>query len=152
MRLKKYLRYGQKLSCENEGCAAKFTTALGYLSHKKICGVKEEDREKFVCEECGKEYTSMPGLSYHLKAKHTQVMNGQTVIGTKSSLVLQTLLRNCKRYMPLIPASLDHSSLLEGYIFCYLLQTEPVESDNIDNADKVKGSCRHLLTQMNNRN
>ena len=90
MRLKKYLRYGQKLSCENEGCGAKFTTALGYLSHKKICGVKEEDREKFVCEECGKEYTSMPGLSYHLKAKHTQVMNGHAVIGPKLSLVLQT--------------------------------------------------------------
>ena len=73
MLLKRRLNAGQKLTCKNKGCGAKFTTALGYQMHVKTCGVKEDEREKFTCEICGKAYISMPGLSYHLKAKHIQV-------------------------------------------------------------------------------
>lgn len=67
------MKYGRTLICENEGCEATFTTALGYLTHQKICGVKEEDREKFTCEICDKVYMSSVGLKYHMQAKHTQV-------------------------------------------------------------------------------
>ena len=72
-RLKRLVKSGQSLACPNQGCRAKFTTALGYQSHVKICGIKEEEREKFPCEICGKQYMSYPGLTYHMKAKHTEV-------------------------------------------------------------------------------
>ncbi|RMX60409.1 hypothetical protein pdam_00017117 [Pocillopora damicornis] len=71
-RLKRLVKSGQSLACPNQGCRAKFTTALGYQSHVKICGIKEEEREKFPCEICGKQYMSYPGLTYHMKAKHTE--------------------------------------------------------------------------------
>ncbi|PFX15738.1 General transcription factor 3C polypeptide 2 [Stylophora pistillata] len=70
--LKRLMKSGQSLICTNQGCRAKFTTALGYQCHMKICGIKEEEREKFPCEICGKQYMSYPGLTYHLKSKHSQ--------------------------------------------------------------------------------
>ena len=73
MKLKKRINAGQKLSCKNKGCGAKFTTVLGYNFHKERCGIKEEERQKYACEVCGKEYTTIPGLSYHMKAKHVEV-------------------------------------------------------------------------------
>lgn len=73
-RLKKYLKTKKNyLVCKNEGCGAKYGTAQGFLVHQKICGVKEEEREKFVCDLCGKEYITMPGLTYHMNTKHAQV-------------------------------------------------------------------------------
>ena len=76
-RLKKYLKTKKNyLVCKNEGCGAKYGTAQGFLIHQKICGVKEEEREKFVCDLCGKEYITMPGLTYHMNTKHAQV-NGR---------------------------------------------------------------------------
>lgn len=72
-RLKRLVKNGQKLICQNEGCRAKFNTAPGYLAHQKICGVKDEDREKFPCEICERVYLSSMGLKYHMKAKHTEV-------------------------------------------------------------------------------
>ena len=72
-RLKRLMKPGKSLMCENEGCRAKFSTAAGYLAHQKICGVKEEDREKFTCEICEKVYMSSMGLKYHMQAKHTEV-------------------------------------------------------------------------------
>lgn len=72
-RLKKYLKTKKNyLVCKNEGCGAKYGTAQGFLIHQKICGVKEEEREKFVCDLCGKEYITMPGLTYHMNTKHAQ--------------------------------------------------------------------------------
>ena len=67
------MKPGRSLICGNQGCRAKFSTAAGYLAHQKICGVKEEDREKFTCEICEKVYMSSMGLKYHMQAKHTEV-------------------------------------------------------------------------------
>lgn len=67
------MKRGQTLYCKNEGCRAKFSTAPGYIAHQKICGVKEEEREKFPCEICDKVYMSFPGLQYHMKVNHTEV-------------------------------------------------------------------------------
>ena len=72
-RLQRLVKFGKSLLCQNEGCGAKFTTGLGYLTHQKICGVKEEDREKFTCEICEKVYMSSMGLKYHMQAKHSEV-------------------------------------------------------------------------------
>ena len=44
------------------------------MTHRKTCGIKEEEREKFSCEICGKEYNSVPGLTYHMKTKHVEVL------------------------------------------------------------------------------
>jgi len=44
------------------------------VTHRKTCGIKEEEREKFSCEICGKEYNSVPGLTYHVKTKHVEVL------------------------------------------------------------------------------
>ncbi|XP_078383738.1 uncharacterized protein LOC144666216 isoform X2 [Oculina patagonica] len=71
-RLKRLVKRGQTLYCKNEGCRAKFSTAPGYIAHQKICGVKEEEREKFPCEICHKVYMSFPGLQYHMKVNHTE--------------------------------------------------------------------------------
>jgi len=67
------MKCGKTLICGKEGCRAKFTTAVGYLAHQKVCGVKEEDREKFTCEICEKVYMSSMGLKYHMQVKHTEV-------------------------------------------------------------------------------
>lgn len=72
VRLKRELKTKKYLVCKNKGCGAKYWTAGGYLAHQKICGIKEEEREKFVCDLCGKEYTTRAGLAYHMKAKHAQ--------------------------------------------------------------------------------
>ena len=44
------------------------------MTHRKTCGIREEEREKFSCEICGKEYNSVPGLTYHMKTKHVEVL------------------------------------------------------------------------------
>ena len=39
---------------------------MGYLSHKEKCGKSIEEQTKYLCDICGKEYTTVPGLKYHM--------------------------------------------------------------------------------------
>ncbi|KAJ1122804.1 hypothetical protein NDU88_001277 [Pleurodeles waltl] len=72
-RLRKVLKQLGKLKCPNEGCAATFTSLMGYQYHQKRCGKEPSELEKpvFACRHCEKTYKSKAGHDYHVRSEHT---------------------------------------------------------------------------------
>ncbi|XP_052539536.1 zinc finger protein 512B isoform X2 [Tympanuchus pallidicinctus] len=71
-RLRKVLKQMGKLKCPNEGCAANFSSLMGYQYHQKRCGkqLAEADKPVFSCPHCGKKYKSKAGHDYHVRSEH----------------------------------------------------------------------------------
>nr|XP_016848974.1 PREDICTED: zinc finger protein 512B isoform X3 [Anolis carolinensis]XP_016848975.1 PREDICTED: zinc finger protein 512B isoform X3 [Anolis carolinensis] len=71
-RLRKVLKQMGKLKCPNEGCAATFSSLMGFQYHQKRCGKQPSEVEKplFTCPHCGKTYKSKAGHDYHLRSEH----------------------------------------------------------------------------------
>ncbi|XP_042750274.1 zinc finger protein 512B isoform X5 [Lagopus leucura] len=64
--LKKHMDVCQK------GCAANFSSLMGYQYHQKRCGkqLAEADKPVFSCPHCGKKYKSKAGHDYHVRSEH----------------------------------------------------------------------------------
>nr|XP_056700740.1 zinc finger protein 512B [Euleptes europaea] len=71
-RLRRVLKQMGKLKCPNEGCAATFSSLMGYQYHQKRCGKQPSELEKpvFTCPHCGKVYKSKAGHDYHVRSEH----------------------------------------------------------------------------------
>ncbi|XP_072489345.1 uridine-cytidine kinase-like 1 isoform X4 [Notamacropus eugenii] len=71
-RLRKVLKQMGKLKCPNEGCAAAFSSLMGYQYHQRRCGKQPCDLDSpvFTCPHCGKTYKSKAGHDYHLRSEH----------------------------------------------------------------------------------
>lgn len=55
-----------------QGCAANFSSLMGYQYHQKRCGkqLAEADKPVFSCPHCGKKYKSKAGHDYHVRSEH----------------------------------------------------------------------------------
>lgn len=56
----------------SQGCAANFSSLMGYQYHQKRCGkqLAEADKPIFSCPHCGKKYKSKAGHDYHVRSEH----------------------------------------------------------------------------------
>ena len=58
----------REYKCDSKGCKKSFGTAGSLRQHKGSHGEKD-----FVCDHCGKGYSSNDSLSYHLKSRHEAI-------------------------------------------------------------------------------
>ncbi|POI32387.1 hypothetical protein CIB84_003861 [Bambusicola thoracicus] len=61
------LNYHTMAEHVSKGCAANFSSLMGYQYHQKRCGkqLAEADKPVFSCPHCGKKYKSKAGHDYH---------------------------------------------------------------------------------------
>ncbi|XP_015737493.1 zinc finger protein 512B isoform X2 [Coturnix japonica] len=84
-RLRKVLKQMGKLKCPNEGCAANFSSLMGYQYHQKRCGkqLAEADKPVFSCPHCGKKYKSKAGHDYHVRSEHPASVSSPDTSATR---------------------------------------------------------------------
>ncbi|XP_046786825.1 zinc finger protein 512B isoform X3 [Gallus gallus] len=66
------LNYHTMAEHVSKGCAANFSSLMGYQYHQKRCGkqLAEADKPVFSCPHCGKKYKSKAGHDYHVRSEH----------------------------------------------------------------------------------
>ncbi|XP_015737499.1 zinc finger protein 512B isoform X6 [Coturnix japonica] len=77
--LKKHMDVCQK------GCAANFSSLMGYQYHQKRCGkqLAEADKPVFSCPHCGKKYKSKAGHDYHVRSEHPASVSSPDTSATR---------------------------------------------------------------------